>query len=139
MRALSCLFFSLLSSSLLFSSTLSLSLAATAAAAAALSFSSSLLRSTLLSRSFSHLTVGVGKSLRLYELGKKKLLKKCENKSFPTCIVKLHVNADRIYVCDLTESVHFVKYRRAENAFVIFADECSPRYELLTALALSLC
>ena len=37
------------------------------------------------------LLVGVGKSLRLYELGKKKLLRKCENKLFPTSIVKLQV------------------------------------------------
>jgi splicing factor 3B subunit 3 len=60
-------------------------------------------------------------------LGKKKLLKKCENKTFPTGIVKLHVNADRIYASDLSESVHFVKFRRQDNSFVIFADETSPR------------
>lgn len=74
------------------------------------------------------LLVGVGRSLRLYELGKKRLLRKCENKMFPTMIVKLQVNADRVYVGDMTESIHFVKYKRMENALVIFADDTLPRY-----------
>ncbi len=73
----------------------------------------------------------MGRSLRLYELGKKKLLKKCENRTFPTGIVRLHVNADRIYACDLSESVHFVKYRRQDNILVIFADEASPRFDFV--------
>jgi splicing factor 3B subunit 3 len=73
------------------------------------------------------LLVGMGKSLRLYELGKKKLLKKSENKLFPSVIAKIQVNGDRIYVGDMTESVHYVKYRRQENTLVIFADDYSPR------------
>jgi splicing factor 3B subunit 3 len=74
------------------------------------------------------LLAGVGKSLRLYELGKKKLLRKCENKSFPTVISRLQTNGDRIYVGDMVESVHFVKYKRVENTLVIFADDTVPRY-----------
>jgi splicing factor 3B subunit 3 len=35
------------------------------------------------------LMAGVGKTLRIYELGKKKLLKKCENRQFPTFITKV--------------------------------------------------
>ena len=76
------------------------------------------------------LLVGVGRSLRLYELGKKRLLRKCENKTFPTMIVKLQTNADRVYVGDMTEAVHFVKYKRVENSLVIFADDTCPRYVL---------
>ncbi len=37
------------------------------------------------------LLAGVGKTLRVYELGKKKLLKKCENRQFPTFITKVGV------------------------------------------------
>lgn len=73
------------------------------------------------------LLVGVGRSLRLYELGKKRLLRKCENKTFPTMITKLQTNGDRVYVGDMTESVHFVKYKRVENALVVFADDTVPR------------
>lgn len=74
------------------------------------------------------LLVGVGRSLRLYELGKKRLLRKCENKTFPTMIVKIQTHGDRVYVGDMTESVHFVKYKRVENSLVIFADDTLPRY-----------
>lgn len=73
------------------------------------------------------LLVGVGKCLRLYELGKRKLLRKAENKLLPSCIVRIQVMGDRIYVGDLTESVHFMKYRRDENLLVIFADDTLPR------------
>lgn len=78
------------------------------------------------------LLVGCGRSLRLYDLGKKKLLKKCENKLFPSVITRLQCSGDRIYVGDLTDSVHFVKYRRTENTFSIFADDTSPRYVCLS-------
>jgi splicing factor 3B subunit 3 len=73
------------------------------------------------------LLVGVGKSLRLYELGKKKLLRKCENKCFPTAIVRIMCNGERIYVGDLCDSVFFVKYRRQENILTVFADDTSQR------------
>ena len=79
------------------------------------------------------LLVGIGKSLRLYELGKKKLLRKCENKLFPSMIVKLTCLGDRIYVGDMAESVHFAKYKRLENALVIYADDTLPRFT--TAIA----
>jgi splicing factor 3B subunit 3 len=36
------------------------------------------------------LLAGVGRSLRLYDIGKKKLLKKADNRSFPNTIVKIH-------------------------------------------------
>ena len=100
------------------------------------------------------LLVGIGRNLRLFDLGKKKLLKKCENKLFPTAIVRLTCMGDRIFVgglfwitssiriltftwcnrylwnLDLAESVLFVKYRRHENVLSIFADDSSPRLGL---------
>ena len=78
------------------------------------------------------LLVGLGKTLRIYDLGKRKLLRKAENKGFPTAITSIKTNGDRIFVGDLMESIFFVKYRRAENALVIFADDETPR--LTTAL-----
>jgi splicing factor 3B subunit 3 len=73
------------------------------------------------------LLVGAGKSLRMYDLGKKKLLLKCENKLFPSNIIRLLCSGDRVYVGDMTESIHFVKYRRLENTLSIFADDTFPR------------
>jgi splicing factor 3B subunit 3 len=74
------------------------------------------------------LLVGVGRHLRLYDMGKKKLLKKSENKSFPTAIVRLQVMEDRIFVGDVSQSVMFVKYRPQENTLSIFADDSVPRF-----------
>ncbi|TFJ87655.1 hypothetical protein NSK_001005 [Nannochloropsis salina CCMP1776] len=78
-------------------------------------------------KGFGRLLAGLGPSLRMYDLGKKKLLKKCENRNLPNLIVGLQTMGDRIYVSDVLDSVHFVKYRRLENALVIFADDTSPR------------
>ena len=51
--------------------------------------------------------VSVGGVLRIYDLGKRKLLRKCENSSFPTHITNVRVAGQRIYVSDLQESFHF--------------------------------
>lgn len=74
------------------------------------------------------LLVGVGKCLRLYELGKRKLLRKCENKTFPTNIVKILTKGERIFVGDMAESMHFVKFKKQESSLVIFADDSQPKY-----------
>jgi len=74
------------------------------------------------------LLVGCGKILRIYDMGKKKLLRKCENKNFPTYITGIQTQGDRVYVSDVQESVQFVKYKRSENQLYIFADEPVPRW-----------
>ncbi|GAK61911.1 pre-mRNA-splicing factor rse1 [Moesziomyces antarcticus] len=74
------------------------------------------------------LLAGVGKALRIYELGKKKLLRKCENHSFPTAIVALDAQGSRIVVGDMQESVIFASYKPLENRLVTFADDIMPRY-----------
>jgi splicing factor 3B subunit 3 len=71
---------------------------------------------------------GIGKSLRIYDLGKKKILRKSENKSFPTFIVGLQTQGDRIYVGDIQESIHLVRYIYQENALVVFADDTVPHW-----------
>jgi len=80
------------------------------------------------------LLVGGGKSLRIFDLGKKKLLRKCENRTFPISIINVQTQGDRIYVSDVQESIHFVKYKKNENQFYIFADETVPRYLTSTIL-----
>ncbi|KAJ7824665.1 mono-functional DNA-alkylating methyl methanesulfonate N-term-domain-containing protein [Mycena olivaceomarginata] len=53
------------------------------------------------------LLAGVGKALRIYEIGKKKLLRKVENKSFASAIISLNTQGSRILVGDMQESVSF--------------------------------
>lgn len=74
------------------------------------------------------LLTGIGSVLRLYDLGKRRLLRKCENKLFPNTINSIHTYRDRIYVGDLQESFHYCKYRRDENQLYIFADDSVPRW-----------
>ncbi|KAL6056108.1 Splicing factor 3B subunit 3 [Balamuthia mandrillaris] len=80
------------------------------------------------------LLVGVGKMLRIYDMGKKRLLRKCENKHFPQFIKSIYTQGDRIVVADLAESFHYVKYRKAENQLFIFADDTTPRWVTASAM-----
>lgn len=76
------------------------------------------------------LLTGVGKSLRLYEMGKKALLRKCENTSFPVAIQTINVVAGaRILVGDVQESMFFCVYRSIPTRqLLIFADDGQPRF-----------
>ncbi|XP_022082283.1 splicing factor 3B subunit 3-like [Acanthaster planci] len=76
--------------------------------------------------------VGVGRLLRIYDLGKKKMLRKCENKHIPNFIINIQTSGHRIIVSDVQESVHFVRYKRPENQMVIFADDTHPRWVTAT-------
>jgi len=49
--------------------------------------------------------------LRLYELGKKKLLRKCEYKNIPAGLMWLEARGDKIFAADLREGFHVFKYR----------------------------
>ncbi|KAF8512400.1 CPSF A subunit region-domain-containing protein [Gautieria morchelliformis] len=80
------------------------------------------------------LVAGVGKSLRLYDMGKKKLLRKVENKSFPSAIITLNTQGSRIIVGDMQESIFFAVYKSPENRMLIFADDTSPRWITATTM-----
>ncbi|KAF9512528.1 hypothetical protein BS47DRAFT_1345296 [Hydnum rufescens UP504] len=75
------------------------------------------------------LLAGVGKALRIYDIGKKKLLRKCENKNFASAIVTLNTQGSRIIVGDAQDSLHYCVYKPPENRLLIFADDTSPRLD----------
>lgn len=72
--------------------------------------------------------IGIGQALRLCDLGSKKLLRKCELQGFPSMISNIHVQGERLYVADATGSMHYVKFDRTDQQFVIFADDIAPRH-----------
>ncbi|KAF8312848.1 hypothetical protein DL93DRAFT_2081807 [Clavulina sp. PMI_390] len=74
------------------------------------------------------LLAGVGTALRIYDIGKKKLLRKCENKTFTSPVVKLRTQGSRIIVGTAQDSVFFVVYKAAENRLLVFADDTAPRW-----------
>jgi splicing factor 3B subunit 3 len=74
------------------------------------------------------LIVGVGNILRVYEMGVKKLLRKCENKNFSSPIICIQVEEGRIYAGDVQESVHVLKFKPEEVQLYIFADDVLNRW-----------
>ena len=47
----------------------------------------------------------------------------------------LHAEGDRIFVGDLQESFHYMRYKKADNALYVYADDIVPRH-LTAALPL---
>lgn len=74
------------------------------------------------------LIVGLGRILRLYDLGKKKLLRKCESRQIPFMVSGICCASNRLFVSDIQESFTFMKYRKNDNALNVFADDTYPRY-----------
>lgn len=74
------------------------------------------------------LLAGIGNTLRLYDMGKKQLLRKCERKDIGNIICQIHAMGERIVVGDVSESFSFAKYNREENRIALFADDIAPRW-----------
>ena len=58
---------------------------------------------------------GIGSKLRLYDVGKKQLLKKCEYKHSYTGINNICTMGERIFVSDVSDSFHLLKHKSREN------------------------
>jgi splicing factor 3B subunit 3 len=80
------------------------------------------------------LLASVGKLLRIYELGKKKLLRKCECNAIPNLVTKLHTQGNRIIAADVAESLFFLTYNHEQNRLIVFADDFLPRYIVSTCM-----
>ncbi|ORX55119.1 hypothetical protein DM01DRAFT_1407145 [Hesseltinella vesiculosa] len=80
------------------------------------------------------LLAGVGKHVRIYDVGRKKMLRKCESRPLPTKVRSLQTLGDRIVIGDVQESVHYARYHRNDNTLAIFADDTTPRYLTATTI-----
>jgi splicing factor 3B subunit 3 len=80
------------------------------------------------------LLVGAGSHLRAYEMGKKRLLKKAELKNLNSFITNIHVHHDRIFVTELSDSVHLLRYRIKDQTFMELADDILPRWVTASCL-----
>ena len=74
------------------------------------------------------LICGVGNILRVYEMGQKKLLRKQDNRNFKTNIVQIKCEQNRIFVADVQESVHVLKFKPEQGQLYIFADDVLNRW-----------
>ena len=77
---------------------------------------------------------GVGSELRIYDLGLKQLLRKCQAQVVPNLIVGLQTQGSRIVVSDLQESVVYVVYKYQENRLIPFVDDVVARWTTCTTM-----
>jgi len=74
------------------------------------------------------LLAGMGDCMRLYEIGIKQMLRKCEARGFPSSVVRIETHGNRIFVGDMAESIFAVKYKKNENSFIIFGEDVIHRW-----------
>ncbi|KAL2869807.1 DDB1/RSE1 family protein [Aspergillus lucknowensis] len=80
------------------------------------------------------LVAGIGSVLRIYDLGMKQLLRKCQAIVAPKAIVDLQTQGSRIVVSDVRESITYVVYKYQENVIIPFVDDSVPRWTTSTAM-----
>ncbi|KAK4163512.1 Pre-mRNA-splicing factor rse1 [Cladorrhinum sp. PSN259] len=74
------------------------------------------------------LLAGIGKTLRIYDLGLKQLLRKSQAEISPHLIVSLQTQGNRILVGDVQEGVTYVVYKQESNKLLPFADDIIKRW-----------
>jgi splicing factor 3B subunit 3 len=74
------------------------------------------------------LLAGIGQDLRIYDLGMRQLLRKCQAQVVPNLVVGLQTQGSRIIVGDVQESVVYVVYKFQENRLIPFVDDVIPRW-----------
>ncbi|GAO45938.1 hypothetical protein SAICODRAFT_6225 [Saitoella complicata NRRL Y-17804] len=75
------------------------------------------------------LLAGVGKTLRIYDIGKLQLLRKCELlEAAASFIVRLQSQGSRIVISDIQDSVSYAVYKYQDNRLIVFADDTTPRW-----------
>ena len=80
------------------------------------------------------LIAGVGDQLRLYDLGLKQLLRKCQAQVVANMVTGLQTQGSRIIVSDIQESVTYVVYKYQENQLIPFVDDVVPRWTTCTTM-----
>jgi len=73
------------------------------------------------------LLVGAGNTLKLFEMGKRQLLKKGELRGLPTMVKCLQAAGDRAYIGDMLNSMQFIKYDATANRLLLVASDRTSR------------
>lgn len=74
------------------------------------------------------LLAGVGKTLRLYDLGVKQMLRKAQAEVVAQQIVSLNTQGSRIIVGDVGQGVTYVVYKPTTNKLIPFVDDTISRW-----------
>jgi splicing factor 3B subunit 3 len=73
------------------------------------------------------LLVGAGNTLKLFEMGKRQLLKKGELRGLPTVVKCIQAAGDRAYIGDMLNSMQFIKYDATANRLLLIASDRNSR------------
>lgn len=80
------------------------------------------------------LLAGVGKTLRIYDLGMRQLLRKAEADVVMNLIVGLQTQGSRIIATDVSESVSMIIYKFQENKLIPFVNDTVARWSTCTTM-----
>jgi splicing factor 3B subunit 3 len=78
--------------------------------------------------------VGVGSSLRIYDLGLRQMLRKAQADVVPNVITSLNTQGHRIIVGDVQQGVTFVVYKQESNKLIPFANDTIARWMTCTTM-----
>ncbi len=80
------------------------------------------------------LLAGIGKTLRMYDLGMRQLLRKAQAEVVPQQIVSLNTQGNRIVVGDVQQGVTAVVYKPGSNKLIPFVDDNIARWTTCTTM-----
>jgi splicing factor 3B subunit 3 len=80
------------------------------------------------------LLAGIGKTLRVYDLGLKQLLRKSQAEVAPNLIVTLQTQGNRIIVGDVQQGITYAVYKPETNKLIPFADDTVNRWTTCTTM-----
>ncbi|KAI1770802.1 Pre-mRNA-splicing factor rse-1 [Hypoxylon cercidicola] len=81
------------------------------------------------------LATGIGRSLRIYDLGLKQLLRKAQADVAPQLIVSLQTQGNRIVIGDVQHGIIMAVYTHESNKLTPFVDDMTARWTTCTTLA----
>ncbi|PHH91551.1 hypothetical protein CDD83_36 [Cordyceps sp. RAO-2017] len=71
---------------------------------------------------------GIGRTMRVYDLGMRQLLRKAQGEVAPQQIVSLSTQGNRIVVGDVQQGITYVVYKQATNKLLPFVDDTIHRW-----------
>ncbi|KAG6033522.1 Pre-mRNA-splicing factor rse1 [Claviceps sp. Clav32 group G5] len=80
------------------------------------------------------LLAGVGKTLRIYDLGMRQMLRKAQTEVASHQIVSLNTQGSRIIVGDVQQGVTYVTYKPTTNKLIPFVDDSTTRWITCTTM-----
>ncbi|KAL6823892.1 CPSF A subunit region domain-containing protein [Trichoderma camerunense] len=78
--------------------------------------------------------VGIGKTLRIYDLGMRQLLRKAQAEVAPQQIISLSTQGNRIVVGDVQQGITYAVYKQSTNKLIPFVDDTVARWTTCTTM-----